>query len=38
MIIPNLTRDIRPYTFIENVVTRADYRGKGYVTECLNYT
>ena len=37
VIIPNLTRDVRPYAFIENVVTNEKYRGKGYATECLDY-
>lgn len=37
VIIPNLTRGICPYAFIENVVTSEKYRGRGYATECLNH-
>ncbi len=37
VIIPNLTRNVRPYAFVENVVTCTDCRGKGYAGECLDY-
>lgn len=37
VIVPNLTRGMRPYAIIENVVTHPNYRGEGFGTACLQH-
>lgn len=36
-VIPNLTHDQRPYALVENVVTDANERGRGFATSVLAY-
>ena len=37
VVVPNLTRSLRPYALVENVVTHEDYRKRGYAGQCLEY-
>lgn len=36
-ILPNLTRGIKPYSIVENVITHPDYQGNGYGKRIMNH-
>ena len=36
VVVPNLTRALRPYALIENVVTHPDHRKRGLASTCLD--
>ena len=37
IVIRNLTHNLRPYSVMENVVTHAEYRNKGYASTLIEY-